>query len=198
MSLRIVLATRNRKKRLELEALLRGRDIEVVTLDQFANVAEVVEDGHSFRENAHKKARQVAQELGAWALGEDSGLSVDALGGAPGIFSARYAGSAATDASNNERLLSELNDVPLVRRGAHYTCHAAISAPTGEIVAESEGRCWGRIRLGASGEGGFGYDPLFEIVEYHRTFAELGPELKKILSHRGRALRQLLNCHPLA
>ncbi len=138
------------------------------------------------------KAVQQAKHLDAWVLGEDSGLLVDALGGAPGIFSARYSGAGATDATNNARLLAELGDTPLARRTAHYVCHAVLANPAGEAVAEAAGDCHGRILFEPRGSAGFGYDPLFEIPEYHRTFAELGAAVKGCLSHRARAMRRML------
>ncbi len=186
-----VLGTGNRKKGLELIELLAPLGIELVTLADCPTAISVVEDGDSFAANAEKKACQQARHLDAWVLGEDSGLCVDALKGAPGIYSARFSGPEATDESNNVKLLAELGDLPLERRGAHYVCHAVVSDPAGEIQAESVGRCHGRIRLAASGTGGFGYDPLFEIVEYHQTFGELGPVFKSVISHRARAIRQL-------
>jgi XTP/dITP diphosphohydrolase len=152
----------------------------------------VVEDGGTFAANAAKKATEQAQALGQWVLGEDSGLAVQALGGAPGVYSARYSGPRATDESNNRRLLQELGDTPLERRTAHYACYAALADPRGAIRATAEGRCHGRILFEPRGTGGFGYDPLFEIVEYHRTFGELGAAVKAALSHRARALRQLV------
>ncbi len=138
------------------------------------------------------KATQQARNLNAWVLGEDSGLVVDALGGEPGVLSARFSGPGATDASNSRLLLERLADVPGENRTAHYVCHATLSNPAGEVQAESEGYCHGRIRREGSGSGGFGYDPLFEIVEYHRTFGELGPAVKAALSHRARAIRALV------
>jgi XTP/dITP diphosphohydrolase len=130
--------------------------------------------------------------LGHWVLGEDSGLAVDALGGAPGIFSARFSGPEATDQSNNRHLLEQLGKTPLEKRAAHYVCHLTVASPDGKILAEAEARCHGRIRFEPAGSGGFGYDPLFEIVEYHRTFAELGANVKAVLSHRARAVALLL------
>jgi XTP/dITP diphosphohydrolase len=189
---RLVLGTGNRKKGLELFELLSPLGLELVTLADCPTAISVVEDADSFEGNGRKKAVEQALHLAEWVLGEDSGLAVDALRGAPGVYSARYAGPDATDALNNERLLSELRDVPDERRGAHYVCHAVISDPDGQVRAESVGRCFGRIRREAAGSGGFGYDPLFEIVEYHQTFGELGPVFKSIISHRARALRQLL------
>ncbi len=127
-----------------------------------------------------------------WVLGEDSGLAVDALKGEPGVYSARFSGPQATDESNNQLLLEWLGKLPLEKRTAHYVCHATLSDPDGNIRAEAEGYCHGRIRFEPVGRGGFGYDPLFEIVEYHRTFGELGPTVKAALSHRARAIRQLI------
>jgi len=153
---------------------------------------EVIEDGETFAANAAKKATQQARCLGHWVLGEDSGLSVDALGGAPGVLSARYSGEDASDESNNQYLLEQLGDRPPAQRTAHYTCHMTLSDPQGGIRAESEAYCRGRIRHEPAGNAGFGYDPLFEIVEYHKTFGELGPAVKGLLGHRGRAMRMLL------
>lgn len=188
----LVLGTHNRKKGQELAELLLPHGISVATLAEIPGCIEVVEDGATFAENAVKKASQQARHLGRWVLAEDSGLAVDALGGAPGVYSARYAGPGASDEENNLKLLAELEGVPPERRGAHYVCHAALADPQGNIVAQSEGRCHGRIRSEPAGSGGFGYDPLFEIVEYHRTFGELSPVVKAFLSHRAQAIRRLL------
>jgi XTP/dITP diphosphohydrolase len=138
------------------------------------------------------KASEQAKRLGQWVLGEDSGLSVDALGGAPGVYSARFSDPGATDERNNDLLLEKLQGVALDRRTAQYTCYAALADPQGAIRAESEGQCRGRIRLERAGTGGFGYDPLFEIVECHQTFGELSPAVKAVLSHRSRAIRLLV------
>lgn len=188
----LVLGTGNKKKRLELEELLAPLGLELKTLAEFSNALEVVEDGNSFAENGALKASVQARHLGHWVLGEDSGLAVDALGGAPGIYSARYAGEPCDDEANNRKLLGELADVPLEKRTAYYVCSAALSDPAGNIRATSEGRCHGRIRFEASGSGGFGYDPLFELPEFHRTFGELGGALKSTISHRARAMRLLI------
>jgi XTP/dITP diphosphohydrolase len=125
-------------------------------------------------------------------LGEDSGLSVEALGGAPGVYSARFSDPGATDERNNALLLEKLGGVPIEKRWAHYTCHATLSDPNGNVRAETEGTCRGRILKAAAGSGGFGYDPLFEIAEYHQTFGELNPAVKRVLSHRSRAIRQIV------
>jgi XTP/dITP diphosphohydrolase len=192
MSRLLVLGTRNRKKALELIDLLAPHGFELRTLADIPQAIEVTEDGETFAENAALKAARQATHLGRWVLGEDSGLSVDALGGRPGVCSARYSGENATDESNNRLLLDTLGDTPLERRTAHYTCHAALADPAGNIRAASEGICRGRIRTEPAGTAGFGYDPLFEIVEYHRTFGELGDTVKSVLSHRSRALRALV------
>ena len=153
---------------------------------------EVEETGDTFAANAALKACGQARRLGRWTLGEDSGLVVDALHGEPGVYSARFSGAGATDESNNRLLLSRLAETPLERRAAHYVCHAVLSDPSGAIRAESEAECHGRIRFAPEGSGGFGYDPLFEVIEYHRTFGELGPVVKACLSHRARAIRALI------
>lgn len=186
----IVLGTCNRKKGQELAELLAPLGIAFATLADFPNAIEVEETGTTFAENARLKAVEQAKHLNQWVLGEDSGLSVDALGGLPGVYSARYSGELATDESNNAKLLEELTDVPLEKRTAFYTCHMSLSDPAGNVVLEAEDYCRGRIRFEASGDGGFGYDPLFEVVEYHRTFGDLSPVVKACLSHRSRALRK--------
>ena len=188
----LVLGTNNRKKGEELGALVAPLGIRVATLADFPTAIEVEETGATFAENAALKATVQARHLNQWVLGEDSGLSVAALGGAPGVFSARWSGPNATDASNNAKLLAELRDRPPDQRAAYYTCHICLSDPNGEIVIRAEDYCHGRIRFEPAGDGGFGYDPLFEIVEYHRTFGELGPSVKSCLSHRGRAMRQFI------
>lgn len=188
----LVLATGNRKKGIELAELFGPFGLEVRTLADFDSVAEVVEDGDTFAANAALKAVAQAKHLGLWAIGEDSGLAVDSLGGAPGIYSARYSGPDADDESNNRKLLETLRDMPLERRTAHYVCHMTLCDPSGAIRAESEAFCRGRIGFEPKGTHGFGYDPLFEVIEYHRTFGQLGPQSKAMLSHRARAARSIL------
>lgn len=189
----LVLGTYNRKKGLELADLVAPLGIAVRTLSEFSGIVEAAETGDSFAENAAIKATSYARQLVHWVLADDSGLCVDALGGRPGVHSARYAGEGAGDEDNNQRLLAELSGIPDERRTAHYVCHAALADPSGVIRAEAEEPCHGRILAERRGGGGFGYDPLFEIVEYHRTFGELAPEVKACLSHRARALRKLLS-----
>lgn len=188
----LVLGTRNRKKAGELQLLLGPHGFELRTLADFPAAIEVEETGDTFAANARLKAVEQARHLGQWVLGEDSGLSVEALGGAPGVYSARFSGPGATDASNNALLLEKLRDVPLDRRWAQYTCHMCLAAPDAAVHVTCEDYCRGRIRFEAAGGGGFGYDPLFEIVEYHRTFGELAPAVKSLLSHRARAARQFV------
>ncbi len=188
----LVLGTHNYKKGLELAELLAPHGLTLRTLADFPDALEVEETGETFGENAILKATRQAEHLGCWVLGEDSGLAVDALQGAPGIYSARYSGDQATDASNNARLLAELAGMDRERRSAHYVCHAVLSDPQGQVRAESEGYCRGYILETPSGQAGFGYDPLFEIPEYHRTFGQLGGAVKTVLSHRSRALRQII------
>jgi XTP/dITP diphosphohydrolase len=172
--------------------MLAPHGFRVLTLADVPDAIDVVEDGDSFAANAALKATQQARHLGRWVLADDSGLEVDALGGAPGIFSARFAGSNATDDANNAELLQRLGDTPLESRSARYVCHVTVADPSGAIRAESHDVCHGRIRFEPTGTNGFGYDPLFEVVEYHRTFGELGPHVKQAISHRSRALRGIL------
>jgi XTP/dITP diphosphohydrolase len=188
----LALGTRNKKKGVELVELLAPLGIELVTLADIPEAIEVEETGQTFAENAALKAVEQARHLQRWVLGEDSGLAVDAIKGAPGVYSARYSGDNATDEANNRKLLDVLRDVPLEKRTAHYVCHATLSDPLGNIRAESEGQCHGRMLFEETGTEGFGYDPLFEIVEYHRTFGRLGLAVKGIISHRARALRLLI------
>jgi XTP/dITP diphosphohydrolase len=187
----LVLGTRNVKKRQELVEILGDLPLELQDLTSYPDAPEVVEDGATFEDNARKKASELARALGRWVLGEDSGLVVPVLKGRPGVLSARYAGRQGDDAVNNARLLAELAPLPDDQRGAYYVCTAALADPQGEVRAVTEGRCHGRIVRDPRGGGGFGYDPLFLIPEYHRTFGELSPRVKHALSHRARALARL-------
>jgi XTP/dITP diphosphohydrolase len=187
----LILGTRNRKKLGELIGLLAPHGFELHTLTDYPSAIEVEETGQTFAENAALKAVQQARHLQAWVLGEDSGLSVDALDGAPGVYSARFSGDDATDEKNNDLLLKKLRGVPLEQRTAHYTCHATLSDPAGRIQAEVEDYCPGRIRFERQGNGGFGYHPLFEVVEYGQTLGELPGEVKAEISHRAKAIKRL-------
>jgi XTP/dITP diphosphohydrolase len=192
LPMELVLGTHNAKKRGELVDLLAPFGITLKTLADFPNALTVEETGTTFAANAALKASQQAAHLQRWVLGEDSGLCVDALAGAPGVYSARFSGPDATDAKNNELLMAKLAGVPADKRTAYYVCSAALADPTGTIRATAEGRCHGVLRSEPSGSGGFGYDPYFEVREYHRTFAELGATVKAVLSHRARAIREML------
>ena len=188
----LVLGTHNRKKAAELVEFVAPLGLSVRTLVDFPNAIVVDETGETFAANAALKAAEQAKHLRQWVLGEDSGIVVDALGGKPGIYSARYAGPSATDEQNNQQLLAHLGATPIARRTAHYVCHLALADPSGKIRASCEARCHGRIRFEPVGSSGFGYDPLFEVVEYHHTFGELGEHVKSVLSHRARAIEALL------
>lgn len=188
---RLVVATRNRAKGQELAELLAPLRLDVRTLDDYPAALAVEETGDSFAANAALKACQQARHLGEWVLADDSGLEVDALAGRPGVCSARYAGPQATDEQNNQRLLHELAGVPPEQRTARYVCHATLADPQGTLRAEAEAYCRGRIADRPRGSYGFGYDPLFEIIEYHRTFGELPPAVKACLSHRARAIQAI-------
>ena len=188
----LVIGTHNRKKGAELVELLAPCRFRIVTLAEVDQAIDVVEDGKSFAANAKKKAVQQARHLNRWVMADDSGIEVDALQCAPGIYSARYSGPNACDEDNNRRLLEELGELPLHQRTARYVCHVTVSDPAGNVRAESHATCGGRIRFAPSGQNGFGYDPLFEVIEYHRTFGELGPTVKRVLSHRSRALRAIV------
>ncbi|QDT39093.1 RdgB/HAM1 family non-canonical purine NTP pyrophosphatase [Stratiformator vulcanicus] len=187
----IIIASRNRGKIVEIEDLLAPYGFEIQCVADFPDVPEAVEDGETFDENAAKKATEVANHLGCWAIGEDSGLCVDALKGRPGIFSARFAGEQSDDQTNNQKLIDELDGVADAKRGAEYRCHVALADPSGQIRLTSQGRCRGRITTQPRGENGFGYDPYFEIRELHRTFGELPKVVKRHLSHRSRAFRHM-------
>ena len=211
----LVLGTNNLKKRAELEKLLVDTEIQIKTLRDFENSIEVLEDGLTFAENADKKASQQAIQLNQWVLAEDSGLIVDSLKDEPGVYSARYAalkkiqlenGYAtladaarlhpdihSSDADNNAMLLDVLKGKTGDQRRAHYCCFMALSNPQGEIVARTFGFCYGRILTEPHGENGFGYDPYFEVVEFHKTFGLLAPEVKSCISHRARATRAMIS-----
>jgi XTP/dITP diphosphohydrolase len=191
--IRLLVATRNRGKLREIEGLVREGGIEGLTLETLADhpeIGEIEETGETFEENARIKAETAARTASAWALGEDSGLVVDALGGAPGVRSARYAGGHGDDAANNVKLLESL--AAASDRRAHYVCVAALARPDGKVVAIARGTCDGTIASQPRGSGGFGYDPLFLPEGDRRTMAELTPAEKGALSHRGRALRTLI------
>jgi XTP/dITP diphosphohydrolase len=184
----LVLGSHNKKKLAELQGLFDPSTVKIASLEHIPGAIEVDETGTTFQENARLKAVQQAVHLNRWVLAEDSGLSVDALDGRPGVYSARYSGVGADDLSNNAKLLEELIGVPPEKRTAFYTCQLCLASPAGEVVTEATGRCFGVIGDRPQGSHGFGYDPLFIIREYHRTFGQLGPATKKAISHRARAM----------
>ncbi len=187
--MKLVLASRNPGKLRELKALLEPLDIEVVSLEEYPGIPEVVEDGLTFTENAVKKARAVAAATGQVALADDSGLEVDYLNGAPGVFSARFAGEDRDDRANNEKLLHLLAGVPWEKRTARFRCVVAVAFPGGAVYT-AEGVCEGMIADEPRGEKGFGYDPLFFVPAFGKTFAQLEPAEKNKISHRAKALRK--------
>ncbi|MFM7201836.1 MAG: XTP/dITP diphosphatase [Myxococcota bacterium] len=189
-SLRWVVATRNAKKLRELREVLESMGVALETLEAYPHAPEVDETGSTFEENAALKAVTVARALDRWVLADDSGLEVDALGGAPGVYSARYSGEGATDASNRVKLLEALRGVPKEKRAARFVCVICLSSPAGETLSV-RASCEGRILDEARGQGGFGYDPLFWVEGYGQTMAELSAEEKHRVSHRGKALRML-------
>jgi XTP/dITP diphosphohydrolase len=185
----IVLATRNKGKVKEFAGLLEGLVGNVISLGDLDSPPEVVEDADTFRGNALKKARAIAEYSGKPALADDSGLVVDALGGRPGVRSARYAGEDAKDTDNNAKLLEELKTSS--HRSARFVCFLALVFPGGrELVAE--GVCKGEILDELRGEGGFGYDPVFYLPDRMKTMAEVPPDIKNRISHRARAVHNLL------
>ncbi|WP_337173884.1 RdgB/HAM1 family non-canonical purine NTP pyrophosphatase [Paludisphaera sp.] len=198
-TIRLVLGSRNVKKCREMAELIappweRRPWMDRVVIESIAahpEAPEVVEDADTFAGNARKKASEGAKALGVWVLADDSGLAVDALKGAPGVLSARYAGEPSDDAANCRKLLEAMADVPDERRGAAFRCALALADPEGRIRLESEGSVRGRIIRELRGPGGFGYDPMFLIPEYHRTFGELSALVKHQLSHRSRAFAHL-------
>ncbi|MBQ3509345.1 MAG: XTP/dITP diphosphatase [Peptococcaceae bacterium] len=185
----MVLATGNKGKLAEFQRLLEGLDIQVHSMKEYPEIGEIVEDGDSFAANALIKARAVCKATGKPAMADDSGLMVDALDGAPGIFSARFAGEQRSDADNNEKVLQLLEDVADANRTARFFCAIAIVLPNGDEYTV-EGTCEGVILRALQGEGGFGYDPLFYVPDMGKTFAELSMEEKNRISHRGHANRK--------
>jgi XTP/dITP diphosphohydrolase len=192
--MKIVLATGNQHKLREFQQILKTDTLEIVPQSAFSGCPEVIEDGSSFEENALKKARTIAMHTGCIAMADDSGLEVDALEGAPGIYSARYAGEPSNDERNIALLLESMLHVGTLQRGAQFRCVIAVVSPNGqELVAQ--GLCRGRITTEPLGNDGFGYDPVFFHEPSKRTFAQLDSAEKNCLSHRGLAvhnLRQLL------
>ena len=184
----LVLATRNAGKTAEIRGFLKDYPIEIRNLEDFGHIPAIIEDGDTFEANAYKKAGLTARYLGFPALADDSGLVVEALNGAPGVYSARYAGENADDARRCRKLLQELGNAE--NRKAHFECVISLAVPTGPALTY-EGRCEGLITKAAVGSNGFGYDPIFHYPELNKTFAEMSMDEKSRVSHRGIALGEL-------
>jgi len=184
----IVLATTNKGKTREINELLKGLPVEIKNLNDFGQIPEVIEDGTTFDDNAYKKASFTARVLGYPAMADDSGLCVEALDGAPGVWSARYAGKNATDADNVNKMLDDLKNKD--NRKAAFKCVISIAVPTGAALTY-EGECQGVITKKPVGDNGFGYDPLFFYPEFNKTFAQLTVQEKGKVSHRGKALKEI-------
>lgn len=187
--MQIVLATRNQHKKQELNVLLQDLNVSIRTLDEFPDAPDVVEDGDTCEANAMKKAMEIARYTGLPAVADDTGLEVDALGGRPGVFAARYAGEHASYEDNCRKLLHELRGIPPAERGARFVTVAAIAFPAGETLS-AKGVLEGSIAEEAMGSHGFGYDPIFIVPAYHQTLAQLSPDIKNKISHRAHAFRQ--------
>ena len=187
--MKLIIASNNNHKLIEIKAILGGLFEEILSMREAGIEHETIEDGSSFMENAVKKAKEIAELSGCCALADDSGICVDALDGAPGIYSARFCGHHGDDEANNRLLLKKLEGRE--DRGAHYTCAIALVYPDGRQVC-AEGYMYGQIGYEEKGENGFGYDPLFFLPEYGCTAAQLSPEQKNQISHRASALHALL------
>lgn len=185
--MKLVIATRNAHKLEEIREIFDFQSLEVLSAFDFPDIPDVVEDGDTFEANAIKKAVEIAKATNCWAMADDSGLEVDALGGAPGVYSARYAGEPCSYSSNNEKLLRELAGKP--DRSARFRTVVALSDPEGNVQTQ-DGVCPGTIIEELRGANGFGYDPLFVPEGYSETFAELDPQEKNRISHRARALQK--------
>ena len=213
----LVVATKNKKKLEEIKEILKGLNLKILSLIDYPRAPRIIENGRTFRENAIKKAVKIAKFTGKLTLGEDSGLCVDALGGKPGVYSSRFAGKDKSDRKNNFKLLKLLEGLPLSKRRAHYYCAVALAigsqttafwpvalaigsqttafwpvalADKDGLVGVAEGKCSGFIGFTLKGNFGFGYDPLFVIPKYKKTFAQLGACIKHKMSHRFRALQK--------
>jgi len=188
--MKIVFATKNEGKVKEIKEMLASMEVELLSLNHFESLPEIVEDGKTYLENAFKKARIISEYTGETVLADDSGLEVVALGGEPGIYSARYAGEGASDDENNARLLDKLKEIPRERRDAFFCC-ALVLYETNCNYHSFEARWQGRIIDESRGDNGFGYDPIFFCPELNKTAAQLPPEIKNKVSHRGQAFAKL-------
>jgi XTP/dITP diphosphohydrolase len=185
----IILATKNRHKAEEIKSILKDLDIKIIPMTSFPDYPVTIEDGVTLEENAIKKAKEAAEFFKRWTIADDSGLEVDYLNGRPGVYSARYAGKNCSYDDNNKKLLAELKNVPEEKRTANFRTVIAVASPDGRLFL-ADGKIFGTIRRHAVGTDGFGYDPVFYVPEYGKTFAELNYEIKNFLSHRAEALQK--------
>ncbi len=185
----LIVASRNKGKIGEIKELLAGLPFKVTSLFDYPDLPDVVEDGKTYTANAAKKAVEISRLTGKLAVSDDSGIEVKALNNAPGIYSARFAGKGASERQKNNKLLRMLKDVPMSKRQARYRCFIAL-ADKGKLLAVVNGQCSGRIALKEMGKNGFGFDPLFHLNRYQKTFGELPPTIKSKISHRARALKK--------
>jgi XTP/dITP diphosphohydrolase len=190
--MKLLIATNNVGKIKELHELLADLPIELKSLREFENVGDVEETGATFEDNAVLKAREYALQTNLWSVADDSGLEVDALGGAPGVFSARYGGEGANDAEKIEKLLREIGNTKTKNRSARFVCVMAIADQKGEVKFVARGVCEGKIAEKQAGNGGFGYDPVFIPAGFENTFGELSSEIKRQISHRARASAKII------
>jgi len=196
--IKLLVATTNPGKFAEVKDFLRQLPLEVLSLSDLATSPKIIEDGATFEENALKKARSLAEYSGYLTLADDSGLEVDALNGAPGIYSARYCGEEGNDKKNNEKLMHELREISEEKRTGRFVCALALCAPKSHGMKEWTVRdsCEGRISFELKGENGFGYDPLFFYPSLGKTFGEIDRAIKATVSHRGKALKKLAEMLP--
>ena len=186
----LVVATKNKKKLEEIKEILGDLNLRITSLADYDNLPRIIENGKTFKENAIKKAVKIARVTRKLTLGEDSGLCVNALKGKPGVYSSRFAGKGKSDLKNNLKLIKLLEGLPLNKRKAYYYCAVALADKDG-LVAVVEGKCFGLIGNALKGRFGFGYDPLFIIPKYKKTFAQLGARIKHKMSHRFNALLRI-------
>jgi XTP/dITP diphosphohydrolase len=189
---KLLVATHNQGKVAEFADMLTDLAIEWLSLDDVGIVADVEETGSTFRENSLLKARAYAAQTGLLTLADDSGLEVDALEGAPGVYTARYGGAGLTTVQRYQKLLDAIKDVPIPQRTARFRCVITVAGPDGTLLGEAEGVCEGQIAQAAAGAGGFGYDPVFYLPQFERTMAQLRPAEKHKISHRGRAVQAIV------
>jgi len=186
----LIVASRNKGKVREIMELLTGLPYKVTSLLDYPQIPEIIEDGKTYRANALKKARAVALATGKMAMSDDSGIEVKALNNAPGIYSARFAGEGASEKARNQKMFTMLKDVPMHKRQARYRCVIAFVDAKGREIGVVQGTCSGYVTTREIGENGFGFDPLFLVKRYNKTFGQLPDSLKAKISHRARALKK--------